>query len=97
MKDFVGIILCMLLDNTFDWGELMEKVMFPNLKCSINEITEKTNVEEHDMLILLDKGVFKGEKIFGVQYVIGYSPYGVERRIKKIIEDYKEADHETPH
>ena len=86
MKDF-GILFYMLTGNTLD--ELIDKTMFPNLKCSIYEITEKTKVKEHEILILLDKGIFKGEKIFGVQYIMGYSAYGVERRIEKMIEKAK--------
>ena len=81
MKDF-EIIFIMLTGKTLN--EAIEESMFPNLKCSINEITEKTKVKEYEILMLLNKGVFKGEKIFGVQYVMGYSPYGVERKIEAI-------------
>lgn len=89
IKDF-GIILYMLTGNTLD--ELIDKSIFPNLKCSINEITGKTKVTKEEISILLDKGIFKGKVIFGVPYIMGFSAYGVENKVRKIIDICKAKD-----
>jgi len=81
MKTFESIFY-MLTGNTLN--EAIDKSMFPNLKCSVNEIIEKTKVTKADILILLEKGVIKGEVIFGVPYIIGLSAYGVENKLKEI-------------
>lgn len=81
MKDFEKIFY-MLTGNTLD--DAMDKSMFPNLKCSINEITEKTNVTKEDILMLLKKGTIKGKVIFGVPYIIGLSAYGVKNEFEKM-------------
>jgi len=87
MKDF-GVLLGLLISINFD--EFIDETMFPNLKCSINEIVEKTDIKEYEIKILIDKGIFKVKEFFGVQYIIGYSAYGVKNKLEKMIKKLKE-------
>lgn len=57
--------------------------MMTNCRCSINEITEKTNVIEKEILELLEKGIISGRIIFGVPYIINETPWSVEKKLKK--------------
>ncbi len=82
MKDF-GRIFYMIIGKTLD--DVINESMFPNLKCSINEITEKTDVTKEEILILLEKGILKGKIIFGVPYILGLSAYGVKNELKKML------------
>ena len=81
MKDF-EIIFIMLTGKTLN--EAIDEAMFPNLKCSINEITEKTDVTKEDILMLLEKGIIKGRGIYGVPHIMGLSAYGVENKLENL-------------
>lgn len=54
-----------------------------NYKCSINEITEKTNVTEEEILELLEKGIIRGKVIFRVPFIIDDTPWSVRRKLEK--------------
>ena len=84
MKDFEKIFY-MLTGKTLD--NAIDESIFPNLKCSINEITEKTKVTKEEILMLLEKRVIRGDVIFGVPYILGLSAYGVENKLKKFKEE----------
>lgn len=53
----------------------------PNYQCSINEITEKSNVTEKEVLELLEAGIISGKNIFGVPFIIDDTPYSVEKKL----------------
>jgi len=71
----------MLTGNTIKGA--VERGMYPNQKCSVNEIIEKTNVTEEDILRLLKMNVIKGKVIFGVPYIMRLSAYGVVNKLRE--------------
>lgn len=63
--------------------------MVSNEKCSVNEITEKTDVTEKEILMLINKEIIRDENMYGASYIIGDTPYSVEAKLKEYRESLK--------
>lgn len=61
---------------------MAEDQIIANCKCSINEITEKTDVTEEEILELLKKGIIRGKAIFGVPFIINDTPWSIRKKLK---------------
>lgn len=79
---FIAAIMAMAenspMPDIFSYG-------MPDYKYSINEIIEKSNVTKEELLELLREDIIRGKIIFGVPYIIGDTPYGIEGKL----EEYK--------
>lgn len=54
----------------------------PEERHSVNEIVEKSDVTEGEVLELLEAEIIKGTTIFGVPYIVGDTLHSVERKLK---------------
>lgn len=59
--------------------------MVSDEKYSINEIIEKSDVTKEELLELLEKGIVRGQMIYGAPYIVGDTPYSIEKKL----EEYK--------
>ena len=62
-------------------GSAMKGNILGDEKHSINEIIEKSNVTEKEVLELLEAGIIRGKIIFGVPFITGDTPYSVEKKL----------------
>jgi len=74
-KLWIGFLTAMA-GNVFDMD-------IPKEKHSINEIIEKSNIAEWELLEMLKNGIIQGKAIFGVPYIIGDTIYSIKKKFEE--------------